>query len=262
LDEDNLAARLLRAQALGHLKNVDAAVADAQHILALKPKNGAALKVLALIYMLSNRPDDAVTELKRAVDDDPRDLELQLQLGMLYRQLKKLHEAIAVFDAALAIDPQHWALRYQRGDTLLSVGRHAEALADYNEAVKQAPRESGLLNNLAWLLATSPDEQVRDGKRAVELAKIACEATESKQANLLSTLGAAYAETGDLQAAKKWAHKALEVADEAASETLKKELATYESGRPVREKLHEDQDATAKPPVNVVDEVKKSPPRR
>ena len=72
----------------------------------------------------------------------------------------------------------------------------------------QAPEESGLLNNLAWVLATSPNDKVRDGKRSIELATKACELTEYKEAHILSTLASGYAEEGDFETAKKWSAKA------------------------------------------------------
>ena len=68
-----------------------------------------------------------------------------------------------------------------------------------------------MLNNFAWVLATSPDDDVRDGKRAVELATKAGELTERERAHILSTLAAAYAETGDFDAARKWSQKSVDM---------------------------------------------------
>ena len=51
-------------------------------------------------------------------------------------------------------------------------------------------------NNLAWLLATSSDASIRDGNRAIELAKQAVQLSGGKDADYLRTLAAAYAETG------------------------------------------------------------------
>ncbi len=174
-------------------------------------------------------------------------MEVKLQLALLHRTQKHFTEAFSLFDSAIAIDPENWMFRYARGDALLSIGKHKDAIADYNVAVKLSPKNTGLLNNLAWVLATSPVDELRDGKRAIELAKMAAELTNYQQANILSTLGAAYAEAGDLASAKQWCEKALEVADEQEQKELEKELASYAAGNPVRELQHEDESALATP---------------
>ena len=97
---------------------------------------------------------------------------------------------------------------------------------------------NGVLNNLAWLLATSPDDELRDGKRAIELATKACEKTEWKQAHIISTLAAGYAETGDFEKAREFSRKAVETGDPSAEvkEQLASELASYEKEKPWRER--------------------------
>ena len=52
------------------------------------------------------------------------------------------------------------------------------------------------MNNLATLLATDSDAQLRDGNRAVILARRACELTHYHEPALVYTLAAAYAEAG------------------------------------------------------------------
>lgn len=95
-----------------------------------------------------------------------------------------------------------------------------------------------MLNNLAWLLATSPEDNLRNAKRAIELATKACELTEYKRAHILSTLAAGYAESGDFDAAIKWSKKALEVGknDGQIGEQLEEELKSYQARKPWREK--------------------------
>ena len=52
-------------------------------------------------------------------------------------------------------------------------------------------------NDLAWLCATCPDAELRDGKTAVEHAHTACRLTDWKDPWYFGTLAAAYAECGN-----------------------------------------------------------------
>jgi tetratricopeptide (TPR) repeat protein len=81
-------------------------------------------------------------------------------------------------------------------------------------ALQFGPDRPDSINGLARLLATCPDASIRDGARAVQLAQKACEETNYRKANMLGTLAAAYAETGQYDQAIAMAQKAIVVADE------------------------------------------------
>ena len=66
-------------------------------------------------------------------------------------------------------------------------------------------------NNLAWVLATCPKDNLRQGKRAVELAERACKLADWKDVASLGSLAAAYAECGEYKEAQKWQKKAIEL---------------------------------------------------
>jgi hypothetical protein len=69
------------------------------------------------------------------------------------------------------------------------------------------------LNNLALMLATSPDAKERNGALAVELAERACERTQYRHPIVLSTLATAYAEAGRFDDAIAAAQKACALAE-------------------------------------------------
>jgi cytochrome c-type biogenesis protein CcmH/NrfG len=129
----------------------------------------------------------------------------------------------------------------------LNIGKHAEAVADYDAALKLKPDDSELLNNLAWVLATSPDDKVRDGKRATDLANQAAKDTDYKQAHILSTLAAGYAESGNFDKAREWSQKAVELGSDDADTNaqLKKELASYKDNKPWRERQTIEEKSTS-----------------
>jgi tetratricopeptide (TPR) repeat protein len=88
---------------------------------------------------------------------------------------------------------------------------------------------------LAELLATSCDENVRDGERAVELAKKACELTNYKDPQMMDILAEAYAETNDFKTAIQWSKKAIQLTDnDQHREIFKKHLAAFQEARPWR----------------------------
>ena len=228
---------LLRAGVYQELGEKQKALADAEQAVHLEPDMAPALRLRALLWADSGKLDQADAEMEKLRKAEPKDETTQLQLAALYGQQKKYDKAIETYKAMLAEKPDQWMAMRGRGDTLLNTGKHAAAVAAYEKALALQPDDSGVLNNLAWVLATSPADKVRDGKRAIKLATRACELTEYKQAHILSTLAAAYAETGDFETARKWSQKALEIGSKEHGDSLKKELESYKANKRWRELL-------------------------
>ncbi len=94
-------------------------------------------------------------------------------------------------------------------------------------------------NNLAWTLAVSPDDSIRDGKAAIKWATRACEAEKFKERNSIDTLAAAYAEAGDFGQAVKYQKMAMAMPDPRAAKSvqqdMEKRLALYQSGKAYHE---------------------------
>lgn len=95
-------------------------------------------------------------------------------------------------------------------------------------------RDPNVLNAVAWRLATSPHDHLRDGAKAVVIASRACEIDDWKNAAYLDTLAAAHAEAGNFDEAKKWMQRAL-VEPGAHKAELEKHLAAFNSRRSWRE---------------------------
>jgi serine/threonine protein kinase len=120
----------------------------------------------------------------------------------------------------------------------MSNGDFAGSVAAWKEAIRLDPRGSLTLNNLAWVLATGPDE-IRDGKQAIALATRACELTAWKQPVFLDTLAAAYAEVGKFDQAVEFQKKALAFPafEKLYGSSVRKRLALYIQKKPYREPL-------------------------
>jgi tetratricopeptide (TPR) repeat protein len=87
-----------------------------------------------------------------------------------------------------------------------------KALASFDECLRLDPENAFACNSKAWLLATCPEDERRDGLEAIRLAKKACELTQDKVASFLDTLAAAYAEAGEFEEAVAAQRRALEIA--------------------------------------------------
>lgn len=264
LGPDDPEPLLLRARILHQADQPDKAAADLARILAANPDHPGALEMRGLLAADRNDYAAAIADFRRLARLAPDNAQLAAQLGMLYLAAKQHREAIRRFDRALELDEGLFLARRGRGDAALSVGDHKAARADLARATELEPDDPSVLNNFAWLLATSPDDEIRDGRLAIELATKACERTEWKEAHIISTLAAAYAETGDFATARRYSRQAVDV-DDTAEEVrtqLREELASYERDRPWRERQQADEPAPAPASGERAPAAGAPPPRR
>lgn len=238
IDPDDAIPLVLRARIHQQSGDTEQAKRDLEKVFEKHPDHPAALELRGLIAADANDFPAAIRDFRKLVAKNSDDPLLVGQLGLLYLAAKQPREAIRRFSRGLELDDKQFLSRRGRSDAAISIGDHAAALADLNKALELEPNDDGVLNNLAWLLATSTDDTLRDGQRAVELATKACEQSEWKQAHIISTLAAAYAESGNFESARKYSKQAVETADGAPAikEQLAGELTSYEAQKPWREK--------------------------
>ncbi len=238
IEPRDVTALVIRARLYLSQDNIAAAKDDVERVLLISPGLSQGVLMRSMIYAEEGRVGDAIADIESLLKQDPKNVAWRLQLAGYYIKDRRPSKALDIFTKILAEDDEDFFARQARADTLLSTGKHAEAIADFEILLKQEPADDSILNNFAWVLATSPDDKLRDGARAIKLATKACEVTEYKKAHILSTLAAAYAETGDFEAAVKWSNKAVElgVEEKEVDDQLKKELESYQQKKPWRER--------------------------
>ena len=188
-------------------------VARWRQVLAISPEDALARSNLAMALLLAGRREEAGREYRTA------------------REMK-LREVVEA-------KPGNGAARVSLGDVLYAEGKTGEALEQWREALRLKPDDPAALGRTARVLATSPEAHFRNGSEAVALAARAVQLSGGKDAALLDTLAAAYAEAERFGEAAATARRALGLAREKnqaeQAEAIERRLALYEARRPLRE---------------------------
>jgi tetratricopeptide (TPR) repeat protein len=149
---------------------------------------------------------------------------------------RHLDEAIMEYQKGLQSDPNFAPAYSPLGAALEERGRFGEAITAYQKAVQLNPSDLAALNNLAWLLATAPEASLRDGGKALGMARQADLQTGGENMVILHTLAAAYAETGKFPEAVQAAQHALRLAEAQSNGVLtgalQTELKLYQADSP------------------------------
>jgi tetratricopeptide (TPR) repeat protein len=227
----------------GDLKGAKNDFDDAIRLESRVSESLAAMRVRCYIAVEEGRLADAINDMTLIAKANPEDAFWSLQLASLFVQDKRPSNAVRILSEVILREPKNIAALRSRADTLLGMGRHSEAIKDYEQALQfgiaNPSLKSGVLNNLAWVLATSPDDSLRNGKRSIELATEAASLSDYKEPYILSTLAAAYAEAGDFEAAIEWSKKAIDLGRRGEHDNVKQleqELNSFEKKEPLREK--------------------------
>jgi Flp pilus assembly protein TadD len=230
---NNLSMALLRAN------RPDEAEVHIREALRILPKAAEARFQLGVVSDIKGRSEQAVENYREAARLKPDWPAPKALLGTaLYRQ-GLTNEAIVQFSAVLKLIPDDAETHSYLGLLLSGQGRVAEAIDHYRAALQTRPDWPEALNNLAWIFATNPKSEVRNGPDAVRLAGRACELAGRREAVFLGTLAAAYAEAGRFEDAARTAREAIDLASSRGQKDLAatnaRLLELYRAGKPFRE---------------------------
>lgn len=175
---------------------------------------------IALEKMKQHEYPSAIEDLRRLVRENPKSRVLRLQLAECLRLDHSPAQAIDILTKVLDEDPKDQGALEIRASLYLSMTRDLEAKQDLEKLLQLGRNNPSTFHQLAWLLAASSFDDLRDGKRALTLAERACEDTNYKNPIFLRTLAAACAECGDFAKAKHWASEAYSIAQQIASVDL------------------------------------------
>jgi tetratricopeptide (TPR) repeat protein len=216
----------------------DEAIENYRKAIQINPYYFDALDNLGNALADTGRFDEAIKNYRKAIKLNPNSFEALDNLGNALAAKGQFEEAIENYRKAIQINSTRPETFFHLGMTLGQLGRNREAVAQYQEALRLNPNLVRALNNLAWKLATSPDDELRNGAEAVRLAERACVLTHS-QPLFIGTLAVAYAEAGRFPEAVTTAEKAERLATDAGLAAVaaknRQLLELYRAGKPYHE---------------------------
>jgi len=238
LEPEYVCAYIRRGFAYVEKTEYDKAIADCTKAIELNSKCPCAYTERGYAYRMKREYDRAIADYTRAIELKPRYVQAYINRAFAYAEKKEYDKAIVDCIRAIELNPKDTWAYMERGYAYKKKREYDRAIADYSRAIELDPKYASAYSNLAWLLATCPEDGVRDGKKAVEHATKACELSEWKNLGKLDTLAAAKAESGDFKDAVKWQKKALDLGYDGNKEAEKarQRLKLYEEGQPYRDK--------------------------
>ncbi len=209
------------------------------HALAVTKHNDVAENNLGIIFLQNGQLDDAISRLQAAIDLRPENGPAHNNLAKALLQKGRVAEAMVHYRKFLEIEPENVEARNILGTALIQQGRIREAIEQWQDALAIEPQNGNAASNLAWVFATCPDDSIRDGRRAVELAEKALRISGGKIPMIFRVLAAAYAEDGRFSQAIESAQRGADLATSQGNSGLAAELqssiALYQAGTPLRD---------------------------
>jgi tetratricopeptide (TPR) repeat protein len=235
LDADFAAAHCSRGDVWTAVGEYDKALEDYEQAIKLDDECPAGFGGRGVVWAEKKQYAKAMDDLAKAIKLDPKNPEWLRVRGATWGERKDFDKSLDDLNAALELDPKSAPTLLARGEAWAGKKDYAKAVADAEAAIELQPESATAHNARAWRLATCPDEELRDGKKAVESARKACDLSDWDDPAVLDTLAAAYAEAGDFDEAVKWQKKALEEMPERLAAEAEKRLKLYEEKKPYRD---------------------------
>jgi tetratricopeptide (TPR) repeat protein len=193
---------------------------------------------LGVLMASMGRYQPAVDRLSAAVKSDPDYLEARLALADLLRQGGRPRESLPHYARIIATAPDMEGARLGDALALVSLGQYRAARDRLLEAQKVHPNQPALVEALARVLAAAPDQQVRDGRRAVTLMQELVNRQPSPEA--IEAMAMSSAEAGDYRQAVAWQGKAIAAAERTGRDPnvvkqMVENLRLFQQGKPCRE---------------------------
>ena len=239
---------LLRAAVFSRLHKTDDAINNDSEAIRLKPSYADAYVSRANEYVFKGAYDKALEDYDAAIQTKPSIPHVFAMRANAYRLNGDYERAVVDCNIAIKIDPRDASVYAVRGLVFFTYGNYTNAIADFQKAISQDMNCTVAYNNLAWLLCVCPQKELRDGRKALQYARKACELQFWSDPYSLGTLAAAFAEVGSFDEAVKWETKAIKIGfPPKDSEQAQMIFKLYKKHQPYYEKPKMSANSTRQP---------------
>lgn len=234
---DNNSARMNLGTIRARQGRADQARLAFEEILRRDPEHLEARFNLGVLEARTGDDEAALVAFRRARTTAPDDPKLRFAAGGALYRLGRCEEALEEYRRAIEVEPVFELARMGEAVCRLALGRFGEAAVGLEEGLTVIPDSTGLAALQARLLAAAPEAELRDGARALALARSLVD--ENRTLEHVEIWAMALAETGDPEQAAELQQEILETAERTGRVDLEARLVAnlslYRAGRPCRD---------------------------
>jgi tetratricopeptide (TPR) repeat protein len=218
--------------------NFDKAESIMRQAVTTAPENADFRNDLAAILLREGKTSEALNLAREAVLINPLLVNAHFNVGAALIQQGHPDQALSEFEKTLELNP-----RFLHGEEALAtvyglLGKQRDALIHWRKEIAASPDDVNALMNAARILASSSDDNLRNGSEAHVFAKRANELTAGSDPDVLDALAAAFAEAGQFPQAITSGRQALELAvahnNSALSDGIRYRLGLYTAHKAFR----------------------------
>lgn len=239
LAPDNSAMHVNLGTTLIQTGDARAAFASLETAVGLDPRFARAHFLLGTLLERGGRDQAAIDRYEAAATYDEDLTAASLRLADALRRTGSEEASLPHYQRVIAFE----SARFGEVMALVRLGRHQEALTRLQVAIDLHPEQPAFSHALARLLASAPDDQVRNGPRSLELVEAL--AQQYKTAAVAETMAMALAELGRFAEAVEWQRFAMGIAADAALPSVARGMASnltrYLQNEPCRTPWRDDE---------------------
>ncbi len=227
---ESVTGRVNLGGVLSLLGDMPGAIEQFEAVLRIAPENANAHYNLGVLLANQNRYREAIKHFQSVLRSNPRDTSARFLLAQAYLRSEQKDLALEELTRVVEADPNNEQALLAQVQLLFQKKQYKQVLDILEKGHAGFPDKTETAITLARLLATSPNYELRNGARALELAQGIYKATGSIEHGLVISM--ALAELGRCADALEWQKKLIEAAgrqdDSRGTENLKAGLHLYE----------------------------------